>query len=425
MRSQPSLRRVLKLVLNQIMASSQIEITVANASEELGKANTLLQKYKRKNIAQKNKMGPGYKTGLEERIATSQRLIAQSTMTANATTLSGSPNDPIPPGPDPIDPSLAAKRPRGNYGPVHRKIVAEDLLEVVTDSIPAKMVSRFAFKWQGEEQAIESADPGSTAEEFADLCDAATDLIDHVIEVAENSRFSSHQFNWKINYNGGPINKPGPPKVKKNVPIKIVEAGKLTTMTAAKLILARTNPTMYPGCVEAGMEAVCAVLMNRSGHEKCITCDQGARGKALVSKPVPPAEDHPYLADCKCPLRGAALELWMLKMTADIEGIPRRGDAQVANHRLALNPDIPKVIASAIELTSGHDIETLLQPKMDHVQFTAEWALNELHSISRRYNSEYSPSFLLLSQKLKETMKAFINEDNGEDMDEENDEDEG
>jgi hypothetical protein len=33
--------------------------------------------------------------------------------------------------------------------------------------------------------------------------------------------------------------------------------------------------------------------------------------------------------------------------------------------------------------------------------------------------------FLLLSQKLKETMKAFINEDNGEDMDEDNDEDEG
>jgi hypothetical protein len=77
------------------MASLQIEITVANASEELGKANALLQKYKRKNIAQKNKMGPGklfglpfctfskiiirkgYKIGLEERVATSQRLIAQ------------------------------------------------------------------------------------------------------------------------------------------------------------------------------------------------------------------------------------------------------------------------------------------------------------------------------------------------------------
>jgi hypothetical protein len=59
--------------------------------------------------------------------------------------------------------------------------------------------------------------------------------------------------------------------VKKNVPIKIVEAGKLTTMTAAKLILARTNPTMYPGCVEAGMEAVRAVLMNRVCLECCVS----------------------------------------------------------------------------------------------------------------------------------------------------------
>ncbi|KAJ7875820.1 hypothetical protein B0H13DRAFT_2347961 [Mycena leptocephala] len=262
--------------------------------------------------------------------------------------------------------------------------------------------------------------PGSTAEEFADLCDAATDLIDHVTEFAENARFSPHQFNWKIDYNSGPINvshlislhtwlvtnslmmpsneqKLAPPKVKKNVPIKIVEAGKLTTMTAAKLILARTNPTMYPGCVEAGMEAVRAVLMNRSGREKCITCDQGARGKALVSKPVPPAEDHPYLADCKCPLSGAALELWMIKMTAGIEGIPQRGDAQVANHRLALNPDILKVIAGAIELTSGHDIETLLQPKMDLALY-----------------------FLQIQLRI-----FLINEDNGEDMDEDNDEDEG
>ncbi|KAJ7909903.1 hypothetical protein B0H13DRAFT_2329842 [Mycena leptocephala] len=387
------------------MASPQIEITVANASEELGKSNALLQKYKRKNSAQKNKMGPGYKTGLEERIATSQRLIAQSTMTANATTLSGSPNDPIPPGPGilPAGHLNGLSQGPGNSGPgtgnkrsgAPQSEVAEDPLEVITDSIPAKMVSRFAFKWQGEEQAIESADPGSTAEEFADLCDAATDLIDHVTEFAENSGFSPHQFNWKIDYNGGRINvshlislhtwlvtnslmmpsneqKPAPPKVKKNVPIKIVDND------CSKV---------------ASMEAVRVVLMNRSGREKCITCDQGARGKALVSKPVPPAEDHPYLADCKCPLRGAALELWMIKMTTDIEGIPQRGDAQVANHRLALNPDILKVIASAIELTSGHDTETLLQPKMD--------------------------------RKLKETMKAFINEDNGEDMDEENDEDEG
>jgi hypothetical protein len=106
----------------------------------------------------------------------------------------------------------------------------------------------------------------------------------------------------------------------------------------------------------------------------------------------------------------------MIKMTADKEGIPQCSD-DVANRRLALNPDILQVIAGAMEAVSGHDVDTLLQPEMERLVYTALWALQRLHSIARSFNSDYAPSFVQLSQKLKKTMKAFIEEDDDEDMD--------
>ncbi|KAJ6542976.1 hypothetical protein B0H19DRAFT_1076999 [Mycena capillaripes] len=430
-------------------------------------------------------MPAGYKKALEERIASCTLVIHQTTMNPNATTLSGSPNDHPPPpadssGANPIkamvvaldlarmsklgrcldttlrtkspaiDPRLLnpeeppAKRLRaGNgNGPRHRKIVIEDPLESVKESITAPMLSAFLFSWLQHGTAVAAADPTSSADKFKEARDAATDIIEHIEQFSTTSGFSHEQLQWNIKNNGGHVKvshitglhewlviagllvgdlqqKP-PPVAKKTkqaaMSVRIVHKGKTTTMTRTMLLEARLEAEKYPGCVEAGMEVITEVLKNRSGFEKCITCDSGPRGKSLDNRPIPAKEDHPYLAGCKCPLRGAALELWMIKMTAGLEGIPQRGDG-TKNSRLALNPDILKIIAGAIETASGLDVDQLLQPEIDRLEQTIHWALKRLETITEDYNSRYSASFHLLSLKLKETMKAFYEEDNEDDDD--------
>jgi hypothetical protein len=214
--------------------------------------------------------------------------------------------------------------------------------------------------------------------------------------------------------------------------VKIIDDGKTITMTPARLTQARTNPSAFPGCVEAGLETIVEVLKNRvcllfyisfwqfihyvqNGNSKCFSCNvSGVRGQALTNRPDPPLADHPFLDGCKCPLNGAALELWMIKQTAGLDGVPQRGavaDGGTANRQLALNPDILKVIAASIEIVSGHDVNSLLSPEMDRLTHTLYWALARMEAIAEEYESEYSSSFRLLSKKLKETMNAFMEED--------------
>ena len=108
------------------------------------------------------------------------------------------------------------------------------------------------------------------------------------------------------------------------------------------------------------------------------------------------AADQPFLVDCKCPLRGAALELWMIKMTAGMSGIPQRGTQETANRRLAFNPDLLKVVAGAIEVASGLDVDGLLRPEVDRLQKTVLWALRRLHSLASEDEAAAAVSFPLL-----------------------------
>ncbi|KAJ7814041.1 hypothetical protein B0H13DRAFT_1925035 [Mycena leptocephala] len=84
---------------------------------------------------------------------------------------------------------------------------------------------------------------------------------------------------------------------------------------------------------------------------------------------------------------------------------------EVANRRLALNPDILKVIGGAIEVVSGLDVGSLLQPEMDRLEQTIHWALERLYSMAKEEDSDFARSFRLLDKKLAETMKAYLNED--------------
>ncbi|KAJ7897859.1 hypothetical protein B0H14DRAFT_2557377 [Mycena olivaceomarginata] len=268
--------------------------------------------------------------------------------------------------------------------------------------------------------------------------DAAVEILDQVAHATQQSQFSDEQFGWNIQYDGGDVKfshlislhawlvanglmvgniqkkpAPAPQKAPKDhSDVTITHNGKRVKMNQKMLGEARMDPSMYPGCVEAGMDIIKEVLRNRNGRSKCITCDRGgARGKAINDRPVPPTADHPYLEGCKCPLRGAALELWMLKVTAGMAGVPQSGSEDVTACRLAFNPDILKAIAGAIEVASGHDVESLLQPEMDRLEFTIHWALGRLHSMASGDKSKYAESFSLLSKKLKETMRNWILEE--------------
>ncbi|KAJ7121156.1 hypothetical protein C8R44DRAFT_920916 [Mycena epipterygia] len=246
-------------------------------------------------------------------------------------------------------------------------------IEAVAESINSRVLTRFSNGLVTHGTAVEATGPTSTADTFPSLRDAAQDIIDQVEDVASKSNLSHSQLKWKVDCNGGPLKvshllalrdwlltcdlmvaniqrKPAPIEKKvlaKAKAIKILVDGKLVTMDATMCIDARRDASMYPGCIENGMEPVKEVLTNR----------------AMAARPDP--EEHQFLKDCKCPLSGAALELWMLKMTGNFEDIPQRSDDQLANHRLSLNPKILKVIGSAIKAASGHDIDTLLTPEID------------------------------------------------------------
>jgi hypothetical protein len=68
----------------------------------------------------------------------------------------------------------------------------------------------------------------------------------------------------------------------------------------------------------------------------------------------------------------------MIKVTTEMEGILQCGADDIKNRRLALNPDTLKLIASAIQVASGHEVDTLLRPEYEHLELTVHWALNQL-----------------------------------------------
>ncbi|KAJ7102524.1 hypothetical protein B0H15DRAFT_1017643, partial [Mycena belliarum] len=362
----------LKAALLPTMDTSEaIIITTVTAPTELATARKLLSVYKRNNKdyrkkqdeAHHNEAYPVYTEFLAARIVECENMMA---MPLNPKTLAGSPNDPPalpnnPPvlsgvagGPEqnngaaavnpvsdpPIDPSLEdgppRKKSRGT-GQTHRKILVVDPMNTVKESITAPMLVKFTTAWLTHGSAVEAADGTTSADTFPSLRDSAIDIIDHVLDIADQSKFSLVQLKWTMEYESGELNlehitalrdwlvdaelmigdlqrKPVKKVKDKDVTVRIMHEGKWVTMTPAMLLDARMDPSKYPGCVEGGMAPVLAVLKNRNGMHKCITCGSGPRGKAIDSRPIPPTIDHPYLGDCKCPVRGAALELWMINI---------------------------------------------------------------------------------------------------------------
>ncbi|KAJ7462433.1 hypothetical protein FB451DRAFT_1180723 [Mycena latifolia] len=284
-----------------------------------------------------------------------------------------------------------AKRVRWAEGQRYRKITVAELIN-------GRMLSAFVNGWLAHCTAIESADQSSTADTFPALCDAAADIIDAVLNVADTSGFSHEQFQWKMTAADGRL---------EVCHLVALHDWLVSTNLMVGDIQKKPAPSAKKGIFSPMAQCV---RLSWGGREKCITCDTGPRGKALDNRPMSPRADHPYLAGCKCPLRGAALELRIIKQTAWMKGIPQRGgDDDIKAGRLALNPDILKVIAGAIQVVSGHGIKTLLQPEEDRLEHPILWALDRLKAINE--DSRFSRSFDLLAKKLRETLQLSVEED--------------
>ena len=122
----------------------------------------------------------------------------------------------------------------------------------------------------------------------------------------------------------------------------------------------------------------------------------GPRGR-----PVPfQGDDH---LECGCPLRMAALELWLTKVTA------KESDNEDQDKRGRLTPELLRLVEAAIQVVSGHSPETLLQDKGKRLEFTAAWVLEQL-SDYHSADTIHQAGFKRISENLRETMQMIADE---------------
>ncbi|KAF8180308.1 hypothetical protein K438DRAFT_1768542 [Mycena galopus ATCC 62051] len=89
--------------------------------------------------------------------------------------------------------------------------VEENPLELVKESISALMMSSFLAAWLEHGLAAEVAHPTHSAEreaQFKNLCKAAIEIINLILHIAEQSKFTDKQLGWENGYDGGKVNFP-------------------------------------------------------------------------------------------------------------------------------------------------------------------------------------------------------------------------
>jgi hypothetical protein len=120
----------------------------------------------------------------------------------------------------------------------------------------------------------------------------------------------------------------------------------------------------------------------------------GPRGK-----PIPfQGDDH---LECGCPIRTAALELWLTKVTAD-----ESDEAEPQDKRGKFTTGILKVIEAGIQEVSGHSVEMLLQNKGKWLEFTASWVLEQLANYHAAEKSHQS-GLKRVSESFREVMRKI------------------
>jgi hypothetical protein len=85
--------------------------------------------------------------------------------------------------------------------------------------------------------------------------------------------------------------------------------------------------------------------------------------------------------DCGCPIDTALLELWMTKVTAQDDSIPRCTDEGMTPAQMAFTPDNLCMVEGAITAVSGLTVSQLLQPEEKWLILTIGWAMEQLGKV--------------------------------------------
>ncbi|KAJ6459814.1 hypothetical protein C8R47DRAFT_1081196 [Mycena vitilis] len=330
--------------------------------EELAKTVKQLGAYKKANAKTKAGMGNNtYKHRLEGRIKVCEGVIARSTIDSNVRTLGGSPNDPIPPGGMWIDSPIF----RNSTGYYPRSIwwsPSASLPQPFNYNTPDELLLPMA--WSALIQTLMNHTYLLTLGE-----------IDPALLPPPTKKSKTHQ--------------PKHRKLPMVEPLDKLVATITARMLATFVTQWRTSCTVVESVVPASTADTVPDLRDAAIK--------------IIDHVVAVAEKEDYSDEDL----NWTMENPMKLMDADIQqkALPVVVEKGKQNRRLGLNPDVLKLIASAIQAASGHEIETLLQPATDRLEYTAHWALKELTLIADQENqADVAASLRLLATKLKETM---------------------
>ncbi|KAJ7899605.1 hypothetical protein B0H14DRAFT_3779620 [Mycena olivaceomarginata] len=199
--------------------------------------------------------------------------------------------------------------------------------------------------------------PTHTVAGFETLYDAAVEILDQVVHSAQQSQFSDEQFRWNIQYDGGDLK-------------------------FSHLI------SLHAWLVANGLMV-------------------GNIQKKPAPAPQKSPKDH---SDVTITHNGKRVKMTQ-KMLGDALMDPSMYPGFVEAGMDIIKEVLRNRVRALYEVASGHDVESLLQPEMDRLEFTIHWALGRLHSMAFDDKSKYTESFSLLSKKLKETMQNWMLEE--------------
>ncbi|KAF7327171.1 hypothetical protein MKEN_00294200 [Mycena kentingensis (nom. inval.)] len=339
--------------------------------------------------------------------------------------------------------------------PRHRRVATlEDLL----DTIPSRLITSFGNAWGKESQILFQAQPDSPADAAKELNSVAIAISDHIVDQAHELGLMLIDMRWPVKHRkeeGDPltcrdivllrgwlidhgammqttvvyvehpagenatsdfwpmINLPATADTSSAGP-KVRINGRTVQLKSHDVIAARTKSAAFPEVVQGGLELVKTILTNRSHKTKCVTHEE-LRGTGKSKFPTPPGED--YLEDCHCPTWTAALELWLIKVTARNDNVPRRENVDHSEwRRLGLTSENLRLVGAGIEEVSGLDIHGLLQPRALRLVKTALWAVAELQELAEKHEAEQADKLDNLHDDLKEALEAWGKEKNLKDL---------
>ena len=96
-----------------------------------------------------------------------------------------------------------------------------------------------------------------------------------------------------------------------------------------------------------------------------------------------------YLSACGCLVDLALLKLWMVKVTANNDDVPRRDNCDKKGDMNFTQP-LLQLVQASLKLTSGLTLGTMLQNENDRLQHTVQWALGRLRDHIAVHDSEGS-----------------------------------